>query len=117
MSNILKKFSTLLTNIEYPKEKCSWHISGILPKYSNQMLKFDVRGMKKENEDLLSKPGSTSSQADKIVFETKKNWVIFDSEEFHQYLFDKKIHVVHLDDMVKDLFLVWKINRKDKNDT
>lgn len=112
MSNILKKFSTLLTNIEYPKEKCSWHIAGILSKYSNQMLKFDVRGMKKESEDLLSKPGSTSSQADKIVFETNKNWIIFDTDEFHGYLYNNKIKIIHLDDMMKNLKTIWIINKK-----
>ena len=107
MSNILQKFSKLLTNLEYPKEKCSWHISGILTKYSNQILKFDVRGMKKESADLLSKPGSTNSKADKIVFETDKDWVIIDVPELHDYLRKQSVKIVQFEDLL--VKLEWNI--------
>ena len=41
---IIKKFSKNLNNIEYPKEKCSWNIAGIL-KGKNAFYKYDVRNM------------------------------------------------------------------------
>ena len=113
MSNILQKFSKLLTNVEHPKKKCSWHISGILPKHSNQMHKYDVRGMRTEDNGHLSKPGSTESEADKIVFETGTSWLIFDIEEFHEYLHNNKIKIIHFDEMVKNLSKIWVLN-KDK---
>jgi len=111
--NIVERFSKFLTYVEYPKEKCSWHISGIIPKFSNQVHKYDVRGMRAENNGHLSKPGSTSSTADKMVFETDVNWLIFDTEEFHRYLYNNKITIIHLDDMVKNLNKIWVLS-KDK---
>jgi hypothetical protein len=42
--NILERFSKHLTAIEYPKEKTSWNIAGIL-KDKNAYYKYDVRAM------------------------------------------------------------------------
>jgi hypothetical protein len=42
--NILERFSKHLTAIEYPKDKTSWNIAGIL-KDRNAFYKFDVRDM------------------------------------------------------------------------
>jgi hypothetical protein len=111
--NIINRFAKNLVCIEYPKQQCSWHISGIIPKHSNQIHKYDVRGMRAEDNEHLSKPGSTSSKADKMVFETDINWLIFDTEEFHKYLFDNKIKVIHLDEMVDNLRIVWQIKKED----
>jgi hypothetical protein len=111
--NIVDRFAKNLVHIIYPPEKCSWHISGILPKHSNQIHKYDVRGMRAEDNGHLSKPGSTSSKADKMVFETDINWLIFDTEEFHRYLHDNKITIVHLDEMIKKLSKIWVLS-KDK---
>jgi hypothetical protein len=44
MTNIIEKFSTYLTAIEYPKSKTSWNIAGIL-KDRNAYYKYDVRDM------------------------------------------------------------------------
>lgn len=110
--NIIDRFSQNLTYIDYPKEKCSWHISGIIPKFSNQVHKYDVRGMRAEDNGHLTKKGSTQSKANKIVFETNKNWIIFDTDEFHKYLYNNKIKIIHLDDMMKNLKTIWSINKK-----
>jgi len=101
--NIVEKFSKFLTYIEYPKEKCSWHISGIIPKYSNQIHKYDVREMKVEDNGRLSKPGSTQSKADKIVFETDKDWVIIDVPELHEYVKKQSLKVVQFEDLLNKL--------------
>jgi len=112
--NIVDRFAKNLVCVEYPKEQCSWHISGIIPKFSNQVHKYDVRGMRAEDNGHLTKGGSTHSQADKIVFETDKRWLIFDTEEFHRYLYDNKIKIIHLDEMVKNLNKIWVLS-KDKS--
>jgi hypothetical protein len=109
--SIVERFSKFLIYVEYPKEKCSWHISGIIPKHSNQIHKYDVRGMKAKDNDPLSKPGSTSSKADKIVFETDVNWLIFDTEELHKYLYNNKLKIIHLNKMIDNLRIVWKIEK------
>jgi hypothetical protein len=110
--NIVERFSKFLTYIEYPKEKGSWHISGIIPKFSNQVYKYDVRGMRTEDNGHLSKPGSTQSEADKMVFETDINWLIFDTEELHKYLYNNKLKIIHLDKMIDNLRIVWKIEKE-----
>ena len=111
--NIIDRFSQHLTYVDYPKERTSWHISGILAKFSNQVHKYDVRGMGAEDNGRLTKGGSTHSQANKIVFETDKRWLVFDTEEFHKYLHDNQIKIIHLNEMVKNLKIVWKINKED----
>ena len=109
--NIINRFAKNLVCIEYPKQQCSWHISGIIPKHSNQIHKYDVRGMKAKDNDHLSKSGSTSSKADKIVFETDVNWLIFDTEELHKYLYNNKLKIIHLNKMIDNLRIVWKIEK------
>jgi hypothetical protein len=44
MDLLLNKFSKYLTAIEYPKEKTSWNIAGII-KGQNAFHRFDVRDM------------------------------------------------------------------------
>ena len=41
---IVNRFAKYLTCIEYPKQKSSWNIAGIL-KGQNGLYKFDVRNM------------------------------------------------------------------------
>lgn len=109
--SIINRFAKNLVCIEYPKKPCSWHISGIIPKFSNQIHKYDVRGMRAEDNGHLSKSGSTSSKADKMVFETDKVWLIFDNKEFHKYLFDNKLNIIDLNIMIKNLKTTWLINK------
>jgi hypothetical protein len=42
--DVLERFSTYLTAIEYPKSKTSWNIAGII-EGQNAFYKFDVRDM------------------------------------------------------------------------
>ena len=51
---IIKRFAKYLTAIEYPKEKTSWNIAGVL-EGQNAFYKFDVRGMIKESKTGLIK--------------------------------------------------------------
>ena len=100
--DILKKFSTYLTAIEYPKEKTSWNIAGIL-KNKNAFYKFDVRDMFKLSDGKLAQKGSTATKADKMVLEIDDKWVILDIEELHTYLKENKLKKVYTEDLLSNL--------------
>ena len=99
---IVERFSKNLDNIKYPPKKTSWNISGTLKK-RNGFHKFDVRDMHRNTDGLLTKKGNTKTEADKIVFESNKDWVIFDIEEIHNYIKVKNIKTLFLDDLISDL--------------
>ena len=100
--NILQRFAQHLTQIEYPKNKTSWHIAGVLPN-SNQLHKFDVRNPFQMDTGQLGKRGKTSSKADKMVYEGEKQWIILDVREIHNYIRKHKTKVIHLDDLLTTL--------------
>ena len=100
--SIVTRFSKCLTAIEYPKEKTSWNIAGIL-KDKNAFYKFDVRDMKRESDNHLFQTGKTDTKADKMVFEFNKQWVIIDIEELHKYIEEKKDKEFNLDDLLEKL--------------
>ena len=99
---IIKRFAENLTAIEYPKEKTSWNIAGIL-KDKNAFYKFDVRDMQRESENHLFQTGRTDTKADKMVFEFINKWVIVDIEELHNLIKKEKIKEFNLDDLLKKL--------------
>ena len=99
---IVQRFAKYLTAVEYPKEKTSWNIAGIL-KDKNAFYKFDVRDMKRESANHLFQTGRTDTKADKMVFELKSKWIIIDIEELHKYIKEKKEKEVNLDDLLEKL--------------
>tara|TARA_R110000744_G_scaffold335707_1_gene441044 strand:+ start:618 stop:947 length:330 start_codon:yes stop_codon:yes gene_type:complete len=84
----MKNFIKNMTDIVYPTEKQrieeKWDVEGRLKK-GNQLFKFDIRPVKKENNK-LEKVGYFNTKSDKIVFETENEWIIFDTEELHEYI-------------------------------
>ena len=102
---MIDKFSTYLAQIKYPsrkqKIKETWDIEGRL-KNSNQIFKFDVRPMK-INKDKLEKKGYFKTKADKMVFETIDNWILFDIEELHNYIKTKNSKNFNIEILMKDL--------------
>ena len=109
--NIETKFSIHLDNILWPTEEQEnneqWNISGRLKKNSNQEFKFDVRPMFQMPNNQLGKKGTTSSKADKIVFETNKDWVIIDVPELHEYVRKQSVKIVQFEDLL--VKLEWNI--------
>jgi len=99
---IVERFSKYLNAIEYPKEKTSWNIAGIL-KSKNAFYKFDVRNLKQESKNHLFQTGKTNTKADKMVFEFKDEWIILDIEELHKYIEINKGKEFNLDDLLKKL--------------
>ena len=75
-----------------------WNVEGIIKGRSNQSFKFDLRPIIKN-----AKGGSFKTKADKMVFESKDQWIIVDVEEMHQFLREKSIKDVHLEDLISEL--------------
>ncbi len=102
--SILKRFvNECLEDITYPKTPRSWHVKGRLKDKSNQIFKFDVRGMSKVQEQKLEKTGNTKSTADKMVFETSTHWVIFDTLEINKYIKEYNIRDILFQDLLDKL--------------
>jgi hypothetical protein len=99
---IIERFAKHLTAIEYPKEKTSWNIAGIL-KDRNAFYRFDVRDMSKASDGSFFKKGNTKTKAEKMVFETSKNWIIVDIDELHKYLIKNKIKKINLEEILNKL--------------
>jgi hypothetical protein len=99
---ILDRFSKYLTAIEYPKEKTSWNIAGII-EGQNAFYKFDVRDMFALSDGTPAQKGRLDSKADKMVLEIEDKWVILDLEELHQYIKKNKLTKVYVNDLIKKL--------------
>jgi hypothetical protein len=56
----------------------------------------------------LIKKVTTVSKADKIVFETDKEWVIIDVQELHEYIKKQSLKVVQFEDLLNKL--EWNIH-------
>lgn len=110
-TNIVEKFSKNLINIEYPQKEEGWNIKGTLKKNSNQNFKFDVRNMQKREDNLLQKEIFSKTKAEKIVFETDKQWVILDAEELIKFILTTKKRIVHLNDLLNELSWNMYVNK------
>lgn len=97
--NIVERFSKYITSIEYPKEKSSWNIAGVI-KGQNGFYRFDVREMKEESKNRFYKTGNLNTKADKMVFEFKDKWVILDIEELNKYVKKHNIKDLELNDLI-----------------
>ena len=100
--NIIERFSTYLTAIEYPKEKTSWNIAGIIND-KNAFYKFDVRDMFALPDGTPAQKGRLDSKAEKMVLEMDDKWVILDLEELHQYIKKNKLNKVYVNDLISKL--------------
>jgi len=99
---ILEKFAEYLTGIEYPKEKTSWNIAGMI-KGKNAFYRFDVRNMFELPDGTPAQKGRLDTQAEKMVLEGEKEWMIIDLEELHQYIRREKKKNVYVNDLISDL--------------
>lgn len=112
MKTILERFTEHLTDITYPNNKKEgWHVEGMLKQFSNKKYKFDVRDMVSGTDGTAQKGGSFKTKAEKFVFETNEQWLIFDIEEFLDYLNEHKVKVIRLEEMMNKLFFVWEIKK------
>tara|TARA_Y100000114_G_C11755914_1_gene326842 strand:- start:819 stop:1130 length:312 start_codon:yes stop_codon:yes gene_type:complete len=93
------KFFNLLSHVTKAtptqRKRELWDVEGIL---NNQLLKFDLRPLKNNG-----KQGSFKTKADKIVYDIKNQYVVIDVPELHQYLKDKKLKKVVLEELISAL--------------
>ena len=99
---ILERFSKHLTGIEYPKEKTSWNIAGML-KGKNAFYRFDVRDMFELSDEGLAQSGRLDTQAQKMVIEGEEEWLILDLDELHEYIRRENKMKVYINDLINDL--------------
>ena len=99
---IVKRFAKHLTNIEYPKEKTSWNIAGII-KGQNAFYRFDVRNMFKLSDGTPAQNGKLNTKAQKMVLEADKEWLILDLEELHQHIRKEKKSKLYINDLITEL--------------
>jgi len=102
MSEIRDRFAKYLTAIEYPKEKTSWNIAGII-KGQNAFYRFDVREMFEMPNGTPAQSGRLDTKAQKMVLEGEKEWLILDLEELHEYIRREKKTEVYINDLISDL--------------
>ena len=99
---IVEKFSKYLEAIEYPKEKTSWNIAGII-KGQNAFYKFDVRDMFKLPDGTPAQKGRINTKADKMVLEMEDKWIILDIKELNRYIINNKLKKVYVDKLITKL--------------
>ena len=96
-----------LTNVTWPSKDVSknelWDVSGILKDRSNEVLRFEVRPLKKQKDGRTAKRGRTTTTANKTVVETLTQWIIVDIEELHKYIIANKLREVHIEDLIEKL--------------
>ena len=96
------KFVNLLLAVNYPTSNQQkhelWDVEGIIKKHSNQKFKFDLRPLKNN-----IKKGFFKTKANKMVFDIKDQYIVVDVEELHEYLKDKELKTVYLEELISKL--------------
>lgn len=104
---MIKEFTKLLKNKKYPKGKSSWHVEGILHRKTNKSYKFDLSPIQNFKDGSGGKTGFFNTKAEKMVFDFKKQWVILDIEELHEYIKEHNLKSLWMKDLIDNL--TWNI--------
>lgn len=95
MKDFVEKLIVTNRPSDQQRQKETWDIEGIL---HNQKYKFDLRPIKNNH-----KIGFFKTKADKMVFDVKDQWIILDVEELHEYIKQKDLQNVTLDELISAL--------------
>ena len=74
------------------KENEFWDVEGRL-KGGNRPFKFDIRPLKAVD----------NNRSEKIVFEAIDHWVIFDTQELHEYIESKEKRDFNIEELLNNL--------------
>lgn len=96
----IKFVKECLLNIKWHTDK-TYQVEGLL-KQSNQNYKFDIRFLKDFN-DKKGKLINSKSEADKILFEEDKNWILIDTQELIKYIKEHHLKEVKLEELIKNI--------------
>ena len=89
-----------LTNVSW-NEGNGYQVEGLLKK-SNQYLKFDIRFLS-DFKDKKGKLIDSKSQADKVLFEDDKNWILVDTQELIKHMKQHSLKEVKLEELIKSI--------------
>jgi len=90
-----------LSNIKW-NEGEDWQVEGNIKRLSNQYLKFDIRFLKDFN-DKKGKLINSKSQADKVLFEDDKNWILVDTQELIKYMRISDLKQINLEQLLSNI--------------
>lgn len=102
MKSFLKYIIDPVLANDHQRKTEIWDVEGRL-KNGNQIFKFDIRPIKAVSDNRLEKTGYFNTKADKMVFETIDQWIIFDIEELHEYVKTTGKKDFNMDELLKDL--------------
>ena len=96
----IKFVNECLINITW-HENNSYQVEGLL-KQSNQYYKFDIRFLN-DFDDKKGKLINSKSQADKVLFEDDKNWILVDTQELIKHMKEHSLKEVKLEELIKTI--------------
>lgn len=115
MIKLVERFSKHLDHMTYASEKQKeeefWNVQGIFKSRTNQLLKFDVRSMVR-NEEGLIRVFSFFTKADKFAFEAEKQWIIVDAQELLEYLDTHELKHIDMEEIFKELNFYWCVEHE-----
>ena len=91
-----------LSNIKWDLDNQQWQVSGIIERISNEYLKFDIRFLNDFN-DKKGKLVNSKSQADKVLFENDKEWILVDTQELIKHMKELNLKEVKLEELIKTI--------------
>lgn len=97
----IKFVNECLINIKW-HENNSYQIEGLL-KQSNQYYKFDIRYLSDFPENKKGKLINSESNADKVLFEDDKNWILVDTQELIKYMKSYGLKEIKLEELIKNI--------------
>ena len=97
----IKFVKEYLTNVNWINNK-DWQVEGNIKKLSNQYYKFDISFLK-DFTDKKGKLVSSKSQADKVLFEDDKNWILVDTQELIKHMKEHSLKEVKLEELIKSI--------------
>jgi len=96
----IKFVEEYLKNITWNLNNQQWQVSGIIDRVSNEYYKFDIRFLKDAPNNQKNKFIEYKNEADKVLFEDDKNWILIDTKEFVKYMKDNNLKEVKLENLL-----------------
>ena len=97
----IKFVKQYLTNVKWNNNQI-WQVEGNIKRLSNQYLKFDIRFLKDFN-DKKGKLINSKNQADKVLFEDDKNWILVDTQELIKYMRISDLKQINLEQLLSNI--------------
>ena len=83
-------------------ESKNYQVEGLLQQ-SNQYYKFDIRNLNDFPENKKGKLINSKSEADKVLFEDDKNWILVDTQELIKHMKAYGLKEVKLEELIKNI--------------